>query len=78
VFFPFEVQAGNDIEEYRRKYPTLGIIGGLDKRALAAGRAEIDCEVAKAARAAPKGRYIPAFDHPIPPDVPWSSFVLRR
>ena len=36
LFLPFEVQAGNDILDYRRKYPTLGIMGGLDKRALAA------------------------------------------
>ena len=29
VFLPFEVQAGNDIWEYRRLYPNLGISGGL-------------------------------------------------
>ena len=75
TFFPFEVAAGNDIEAYRRQYPTLGIIGGLDKRALAAGKAEIDREVEKAARMVKHGRYIPAFDHLIPPDVPWENFV---
>ncbi len=42
VFMPFEVQAGNDLFDYRRRYPTLGIMGGLDKRALARGRAEIE------------------------------------
>ena len=41
-FFPFEVQAGNDILAYRKKYPTLGIMGGLDKRALAGTWADVD------------------------------------
>lgn len=74
VFFPFEVQAGCDILAFRKNYPTLGILGGLDKRALAAGRPEIDREVDKAARMAEKGCYVPGFDHLIPPDVPWKNF----
>lgn len=74
-FFPFEVQAGNDILEYRRKYPDLGIMGGLDKRALAKGWAEIDAEFEKAEKMLQYGRYIPAFDHLIPPDVPWRNFA---
>jgi uroporphyrinogen decarboxylase len=74
AFLPFEVQAGNDIRDYREKYPDLGIIGGLDKRALARGRQEIDAEVAKAAEVMRSGRFIPCFDHHIPPDVPWVNF----
>lgn len=72
--FPFEVQAGNDIEEYRRAYPELGIMGGLDKRALAHGRPAVDREMEKARRMVAAGRYIPGFDHLIPPDVPWETF----
>lgn len=75
MMFPFEVQAGNDILDYRRKYPTLGITGGLDKRALAGTRADIDREVAKAEAMIRLGRYIPGFDHLIPPDVSWDNFV---
>jgi uroporphyrinogen decarboxylase len=75
VFFPFEVQAGCDILEFRKQYPALGIWGGLDKRALAGSRADIDCEVRRAARMAERGRYIPCFDHLIPPDVPWENYV---
>lgn len=74
VFFPFEVQAGNDIREYRRRYPALGIWGGLDKRALARGHEDIDREVEKAAEMIRLGRYVPAFDHLIPPDVAWENF----
>lgn len=74
MFFPFEVQAGNDVREYRRRYPELGILGGLDKRALALSRSAIDEEVEKARTMVRAGRYVPGFDHLIPPDVPWESF----
>ncbi|MCE9615912.1 MAG: hypothetical protein K8T26_16700 [Lentisphaerae bacterium] len=74
MMFPFEVQAGNDVREFRRQYPALGMMGGLDKRALAGTHADIDAEVDKAAWViANGGRYVPAFDHLIPPDVPWEN-----
>ncbi len=75
MFFPFEVQAGNDIRVFRERYPELGIMGGLDKRALARGRDAIDREIEKAAWMVERGRYIPMFDHLIPPDVPWEHLV---
>lgn len=74
AFLPFEVQAGNDILAYRRQYPTLGIIGGLDKRALAGNKDDIEREIAKAGQMLEQGRYIPGFDHLIPPDVPWENY----
>ena len=74
MIFPFEVQAGNDIRDYRRQYPTLGIMHGLDKRALAGSLADVDREVEKAATMIPLGRYIPGFDHLIPPDAKWENF----
>lgn len=74
-FFPFEVQAGCDVEEYRRKYPDLAILGGLNKYALVLGKKEIDAEIEKAARMLKHGRYIPGLDHLVPPDVPWDAYV---
>lgn len=74
VFLPFEVQAGNDILTYRKAYPTLGMMGGLDKRVLAWGRGAIDKEVLRARRMVEQGRYVPGFDHLIPDDVSWSNF----
>ena len=74
MFFPFEVQAGCNVLEYRAKYPKLGIFGGLDKRALAGTRSDIDAEIEKCAEMIKLGRYIPMFDHLIPPDVPWENF----
>ncbi|MFZ2656266.1 MAG: uroporphyrinogen decarboxylase family protein [Victivallales bacterium] len=74
MFFPFEVQAGNDILEYRKKYPGLGIMGGLDKRVLSGTLAEVDVEIEKAEAMISKGRYVPMFDHLIPPDAKWNNF----
>ena len=74
MMFPFEVQAGNDIREYRRRYPTLGMMFGLDKRCLAGTLADVDREVAKAAAMVKLGRYVPGFDHLIPPDARWDNF----
>lgn len=74
MFFPFEAQAGNDVREYRRQYPELGIMGGLNKNALAADRAAIDREVEKAAWMLENGaRYVPGFDHLIPANVSWEN-----
>ena len=74
MMFPFEVQAGCDVLEYRRQYPTLGIMGGLDKRVLAGTRAGVDREVARCAAMLRQGRYVPGFDHLIPPDAKWDNF----
>ncbi len=76
--YPFEVQAGNDVREYRARYPRLQILGGLDKRALAAGREAIDREVEKAAAMLAQGGFVPFADHLVPPDVPWENFVYYR
>ncbi len=74
MMFPFEVQAGNDVRDFRRLYPLLGIMGGLDKRALAGAKADVDIEVAKAAEMVRDGRYVPGFDHLIPPDATWENY----
>jgi uroporphyrinogen decarboxylase len=74
LFWPFEVQAGCDIEEYRERYPRLGIMGGLDKRALARGKGDIDLELERAARMVRKRGYVASLDHEVPPDVPWDSY----
>ena len=74
MFFPFEVQAGNDVREYRRQYPKLGIMGGLDKRALAGTTADVDRELAVAEAMVRYGRYVPGFDHLIAPDAKWENY----
>ena len=75
AYLPFEVQAGNNVEDFRRRYPALGILGGLDKNALAADRKAIHREIDRAERMLALGGYIVGFDHLIPPNVPWTNFV---
>jgi len=74
AFMPFEAQAGCDVEEFGRNYPKLGLMGGLDKRALAAGKPEMHHELDRAERLLARGGWIPGFDHLIPPDVPWANY----
>ncbi len=75
-FLPFEVQAGMDIREVRKKYgKNLIIEGGIDKRALALDFAAICEEVESKVPALLKdGGYFPAIDHYVPPDVPLENF----
>jgi uroporphyrinogen decarboxylase len=76
AMFPFEVQSGMDVRLFRRQYgKALAIIGGLDKRVLAEGRAAIDHELQ--ARMRPMldaGGYIPCLDHTAPPNVSLHNF----
>lgn len=74
MFFPFEVQAGNDIRAYRRQHPQLGIMCGLDKRCLAETPAAVEREIERCAAMVKLGRYVPGFDHLIPPDAKWELF----
>ena len=74
LLFPMEVAAGCDVNVWREKYPTLGMMGGIDKRALARGPEAIDRELARIRPALEKGRYIPALDHLVPDDVSWDNY----
>lgn len=74
---PIEVAAHNDIVAYRQEYGTkLAFLGGLDKRALAAGGDALRDEVM---RVVPplleKGGLIPGVDHGIPPDISWPNMA---
>jgi hypothetical protein len=74
--FPLEVAAGEDPVALRRRYGTeLLLIGGIDKRALARGRAEIDREVlGKVPYLLEHGGWFPSVDHAVPPDVSLSDY----
>ncbi len=74
--YPFEVQAGMDVVEVRRKFgKELRMMGGIDKRALAKGPEAIDAELKRIAPLVQEGGYIPAPDHGIPPDVPYPHYL---
>jgi len=73
--YPFEVQAGMDVLEVRRKYGRdLRILGGVDKRTLAQSPAAIDTELERLKPLIDEGGYIPHTDHSCPPDIPYSNY----
>lgn len=77
--FPLEVNANMDAAALRESFPTLQLIGGVDKMALFKGREAIDHELEK--RIWPtlqKGGFIPTIDHLVPPGVPWDDFRYYR
>ena len=76
TFYPLEVQAGMDPVALRKQYgKKIGLIGGIDKRALAGDRESVEREVeSKVPYLISKGGYIPTPDHSIPPDVSLSNF----
>lgn len=74
IIFPWETQFGLDLTEVRRQYPEVGLMGGIDKFALAHGRDAIDRELEKVPFLLEQGRYIPGLDHGVPSDVSWDSY----
>jgi uroporphyrinogen decarboxylase len=77
--YPFEVQAGMDVVEIREAFPGLQILGGIDKKELAAAPERIYAELERRIPAMiEKGGYIPMGDHQIPPDVSWENYLLYR
>jgi len=76
---PCEIAAGNDLIQLRKDFPKLGLFGGIDKRALAAGKQAIDREVlSKVPWLLKRGGYIPHVDHAVPHDVPLENYLYYR
>ena len=75
---PFEAQSHMHVAEVRTQYPHLGMQGGIDKKALASGKAAIDQELDEKVPVVLSGGYIPGVDHGVPPDVSWENFRYYR
>ena len=79
VMSPFEVASGCDVVQIGRDFPDLAIFGGIDKRVLAQGPAEID---AMLERIIPpmreRGGYIPHCDHGVPAEVTLNNYRHYR
>jgi uroporphyrinogen decarboxylase len=74
LLLPMEVAAGCDVNVWQKRHPTLALMGGIDKRALAHGPAAIEAELARVRPAVERGRYIPCLDHLVPDDVSWDNY----
>ena len=73
---PIEVAAGNDINDFRRRFGhNMAYQGGVDKRAMAKGGRVIEEEIRRITPVIRDGGYIPSCDHGIPPDVSWPNYV---
>ena len=74
--YPMEVQSGSDVVAYRKKYgKDLLMMGGVDKKALVRGKADILSEIRRVMPIVEQGGYIPGIDHSVPPDVSLDSFT---
>lgn len=75
-FYPIERAAGMDPrtlrEEHGRK---LRLVGGIDKRAMIAGREAVDAELENVYPLMKDGGFIPWCDHLVPPDVPFDNYL---
>ena len=80
-FYPIERVAGMDAVALRHQYGReLRLMGGIDKRAMAAGPEAIDAELAHVAPLMAEGGFIPWCDHHVPPDVSLENYqyYVRR
>ncbi len=77
--YPFEVAAGMDVVEVRKAFPKLGIIGGIDKMAVAKSREAIDHELeSKIPFMLKSGGFIPHIDHAVSMDISFDNFKYYR
>lgn len=76
---PIDVAAGNDIVEYRQRFGRqMAYVGGIDKRAMAAGGEALRAEVMRVAPLITEGGYIPTCDHGVPAEVPYEDRIYYR
>jgi uroporphyrinogen decarboxylase len=79
IMFPCEVAAGTDMFRMRREFGReVRLQGGIDKKAVAAGRKAIDRELGRIAPLLEQGGFIPHLDHLVPPDISFADYQYYR
>jgi len=74
ALMPIERAAGVLPLELRRDFgKSLRLWGGVDKRVLTQGPAQIDAHLREMIPLIEEGGFIPTVDHCVPPDVPWDN-----
>ena len=74
MMLPFEVAAGCDIIELRRKYPYMSMMGGIDKMKISKGKEAIDMELKRIRPLLNETGYFPALDHLINPEISYDDY----
>jgi len=76
---PWEVASGCDVVEIGAKWPNLIMLGGIDKRVLAAGKDAIERHLLHIIPAMlRRGGYIPMCDHGVPDNVSLENYLYYR
>jgi uroporphyrinogen decarboxylase len=75
VVHPCEIAANCNPLEFRSRYPGCRLHGGLDKRAIAQGRAGVDAELRLIQPLLKEGAYIPSIDHFVPHDISFETYL---
>ncbi len=72
---PVEIASEQDLLVHARNYPHFRFLGGIDKRVLSRGKADVEREVIPKARELySRGGWIPAVDHAVPADATFENF----
>jgi uroporphyrinogen decarboxylase len=75
MLWPFEVQAGMDVNAVRKEFgKEFVIFGGIDKKEIAKGGDKLRAEVDRIIPLVEDGGYIPELDHSVHPDIDWPTF----
>ncbi|MHB9032720.1 MAG: uroporphyrinogen decarboxylase family protein [Anaerolineae bacterium] len=75
-FYPLEVASDMDINSLQAQYGKRILTwGNVDKRALGAGKAAIDAEIARLKPAVERGGFIPLVDHGVPEDISYANYL---
>ncbi|MFP4564064.1 MAG: uroporphyrinogen decarboxylase family protein [Spirochaetia bacterium] len=75
ILWPFEVQAGMDVNAVRKEFgKAFMIFGGIDKKEIAKGGDKLRAEVDRIMPTVEDGGYIPELDHSVHPDITWPVF----
>jgi len=79
IMFPCEVGAGTDMFRMREKFGLeVRLRGGIDKKAVAAGKGAIDRELDRVAPLLGQGGFVPHLDHLVPPDISLENYTYYR
>jgi uroporphyrinogen decarboxylase len=76
--YPFEARCGMDVREVRKKFPTLAMMGGINKSNIVFGKQKIDEMLGIVRETLQFGGYIPYLDHFAPPEVDFENFKYYR
>lgn len=75
LMLPFEIAAGNNIVELKKRFPGMAMLGGIDKLEIAKGPEATDRELDKIEPLLSGTGYIPGLDHLIHPDISFENYT---